>query len=159
MTRRQQRFTHAPAKKRRAFAILPALVGEYGAIAAARRVLADCGARPARDLDGEFAAVKNIDQLWPREVRQYTSKPWGTGADGTTWLLRNGAELWLPTPAEQDARYDEVYGEREREQQRRHRSGVDLRSGFVPAPRYARPEGSDTPPQSNPLADRLASAG
>ncbi len=153
------RALNAPVKERKAFADVPVLVGEYGAIAAARRVLADCGARPARDLDGEFGAVKNIDELWPRERRQYTPKPWGTGVEGTTWLLRNGAQLWLPTPAEQDARYDEVYGAREREQQRRHQRGVDMRSGFVPAPRYAQPEGSDTPPQSHPLAERLASAG
>lgn len=71
--------------------------------------------------------------------------------------MRNGAELWLPTPAEQDNRYDETYGAREREQQRRHQRGVDMRSGFVPTPRYAQPD-SDTQPPSNPLADRLASA-
>lgn len=153
------RALNAPAKERKAFADIPNLVGEYSTIAAARRVLTDCGARPARDVDGEFAAVRNIDQLWPRERRQYSPRPWGTGADGTTWLLRNGAQLWLPTPAEQDARYDEVYGEREREQQRRHQSGVDMRSGFTPTPRYAQPEDNDTQPQSHPLADRLASAG
>lgn len=57
------RALNAPAKERRAFADIPVLVGEYGAIAAARRVLAACGARPARDVDGEFAAVRNIDAL------------------------------------------------------------------------------------------------
>jgi len=153
------RALNAPVKERKAFADIPVLVGEYSAIVAARRVLAACGARAARDVDGEFAAVKNLDQLWPRERRQYTPRPWTSGAEGTTWLLRHGAQLWLPTPAEQDARYDEVYGEREREQQRRHQSGVDLRSGFVPTPRYAQPEDSDTQPQSHPLAQQIASAG
>ena len=153
------RALNAPAKERKSFADVPVLVGEYSTIAAARRVLADCGSRAARDVDGEFSAVKNLDQLWPREQRQYTPRPWTSGAEGTVWLLRNGAELWLPTPAEQDARYDEIYGARVREQQRRHQRGVDMRSGFVPTPRYAQPEDNDTPPQSHPLADRLASAG
>ncbi len=50
----------------------------------------------------------------------HTARSWGSGAEGTTWLLRHGAELWLPTPAEQDARYEQVYGEQER-QAARHR--------------------------------------
>ncbi|GAA1969331.1 hypothetical protein GCM10009817_06600 [Terrabacter lapilli] len=136
----------APAKDRAAFVAVTEHIGVLDVLYGARRVLTDLGARPALDTEGEFASIRNMDELWPRATRQYASRPWGQGADGTKWLIRNGGHLWLPTPDEQDARFEQVYGEAQRAAAARHQIASAMRGGFGATPAYATQPGPAAPP-------------
>lgn len=71
------------------------------------------------DLDGEFAAWKDIHTVWPRERRTNFGAmpaPWENAPDQLAWQMRH-LTPWLPTPAEQDAEWMRIYGEQLREQQ------------------------------------------
>lgn len=107
----------APARVRAALAGQPELYERYTAVIYARSTVLGCNAVPQRDVEQVLSGVRNAEQLWPRRARYGTACPWPDGLPGLLWQLRNGAELWLPTAAEQDARYEEVYGEAERQQQ------------------------------------------
>lgn len=106
----------APAKVRTALAGQPDSYQRYITCIQARSVVLGCGAVPQRDDTQILSGIHNAEDLWPRRARPTAARPWPDGLAGVLWLLRNGAELWLPTAAEQDERYEEVYGEAEREQ-------------------------------------------
>lgn len=106
----------APPKVRAALASQFSLRETVDAMLAARATLNRLGYRSSVDLEGEFGLCRNFDQLWPRAGRQLnTAPPWGDQDKITYWLTHGGA-VWLPTLAEQDARFDQAYGELIREQ-------------------------------------------
>lgn len=68
---------------------------------------------------GEFSEIKNRADIDPTVRRQHknmrgsTVPPWpNTEPQRLAWLLRNGAELWLPLPEDQDAAWLVVHGAR-----------------------------------------------
>jgi len=105
----------APAKVRSALAGQPDSYQRYVTCIQARTVVLGCAAVPQRDDTNILANIRNAEDLWPRRSRYTAACPWPDGLAGVLWLLRHGAELWLPTAAEQDERYEQVYGEAERE--------------------------------------------
>lgn len=63
------------------------------------------------DTHGEFALMRNVRDVWP-DWQVGRPPPW-THADPRQtilWLVRHGAQLWLPTSAEQDAAWHEAHG-------------------------------------------------
>lgn len=108
----------APPKVRQAAASIDALCEKYEAIRGGRGDLIwSVNYRATDDEDGEFAEVANADELRPRpqhrNLGNASSPPWPTSSTRTKleWLLRHGAELWLPSPIEQDTKWREVYAE------------------------------------------------
>lgn len=76
---------------------------------------------PQHDEDGEFVAFTDVHTVWPRRHRSgiaATAAPWTHEPDPQAWQLRN-LTPWLPTPAEQDAQWLEVYAEEHKAQQLR----------------------------------------
>ncbi len=106
----------APAKTRSAMAGQPDSYRKYIAAIEARSVVLGCGAAPQRDVEQILSGIRNAEQLWPRRARYTAARPWPDGMAGVLWLLRHGGQLWLPTAGEQDAEYETVYGEAERQQ-------------------------------------------
>lgn len=97
----------APADVRKARVQLKAVGVRYGHIGSARRILGSF-LDPCRiDLDGEFAEMTNRADLFTPAWRLPTPAPWdGKAPDARLYLLvRMGAKLWMPSPAEQDAAY------------------------------------------------------
>ena len=75
--------------------------------------------RPRRD--GEFVAFTDVHSVWPRRRRTgiaATAAPWTNELDPQAWQLRH-LTPWPPSPAEQDARWFEVYAEEFQAQQER----------------------------------------
>ena len=103
---------------------------DLDSISAARRALADAGYRSQRDEAGEFALLKNVDSLYPRPSRQLSAPPW-KDQDILEWAVLNGGEVWLPTVAEQDARYEQVYAEAERQHAAGARHARAIAESFV----------------------------
>ena len=100
----------ASTKVRTAFAALPGLRAGFDMLGSARRVIETCGYRPVKDVDNEFGQIRNVNELRTPGLRQHGAKPpWAEG--GVSWLIRNGGQLWMPTADEQDARWQEVYGD------------------------------------------------
>ena len=106
----------APDKARKAWLRVEEVIARYTDARAARADLTMFGVTPTRDTDGVFAGIKNLDVVWPL-FRSYhlggrREAPWHDMAlrDALLWQIANGAVLWLPTPAEQDARWQEVTG-------------------------------------------------
>lgn len=106
----------APPKVRQAAASIDALCEQYEAIRAGRGDLTwTVNYRATEDDDGEFGEIRNADELWTRpqhrNLGNASSPPWPTSSTRTKleWLLRHGAEPWLPTPTEQDTKWREVY--------------------------------------------------
>lgn len=74
---------------------------------------------PEYDVDGEFAAFRDVHTVWPKERRTNFGAipaPWESAPDPIAWQIRH-LTPWLPTPAEQDAAWLEVYGEAYRARQ------------------------------------------
>jgi hypothetical protein len=98
--------------------------------------------RPVQhDQAGEFAAMRNLRQVWPL-YQPGRTPPWPQ--DNTRlallWQARNGCELWLPTSAERDAAWLEVHGAAlERTRRARQAAGMvnAWGSGFTPSPSAA----------------------
>lgn len=144
----------APAKVRAQLAAVHSARREVDEILAARAVLSRLGYRSGVDLHGEFGLCKNFDELWPRHSRQLNPRPpWGD-EDKLTWWLMNGGNVWLPTLAEQEERYDEVYGEATREQQNRVRNARATASQLTGGDRIAGPSNNPRPVSTE---DRSAS--
>ncbi len=106
----------APDKVRKAWLGIDAHVTRYEIIRAGRDALAQVGYRPDHDNDNEFLRVRNLNDFWPRHKRYGMAAgagaPWPTQArQQVVWFIQHGAQLWLPTAAEQDERYNEVYAE------------------------------------------------
>ncbi len=107
----------ASAKVRAAEASIDGLLERYTAIRAARVDLdIFCHYAPEVDVDGEFSEVRNPNDVWQRsEHRNFNAgtPPWPLTPTRArvSWYLTHGCEVWLPTPAEQDARFRTVYAE------------------------------------------------
>lgn len=110
----------APDKARRAFLSLSDLSGRWSALSASRSVLASAGYAATADEASLFGLVRNADAFTDMTRSRPVSKiadglPW-RALSGDVWFLWFGthpdADLWLPTPAEQDARYLDLFGAR-----------------------------------------------
>lgn len=77
----------------------------YAAIRTGRRVLSDLGVRATEDTGGAFGELANLPQIWPGYGRSQ-EPPWPTDPPARLlWLVAGEAQPWMPTPAEQDARW------------------------------------------------------
>lgn len=136
----------APAKVRAKLAAVHSARTAVDEILAARAVLSRLGYRSTTDVEGEFGLCRNFDELWPRHSRQLQPRPpWGDG-DKLTWWLLNGGNVWLPTLAEQEERYDQVYGELIRAQSRTVASTRALASQMGGGDRIAGPSNNPQRP-------------
>lgn len=114
----------APPKVRQAYTDFTAGVHRYEVVRAGRSVLARVGSQPVRDDRGWFGEVRNADVLWPDMAAGLKTDrarpPWfGLPTEQRLlWFVEHRADVWLPTPAEQDARWREVLGEQYDEQRR-----------------------------------------
>ncbi|MGH3484342.1 MAG: hypothetical protein ACRDPQ_14040 [Nocardioidaceae bacterium] len=118
------RLLGAPQKVRVAALTEATTVETWTAIQTARDDLHRVGYKPEQDVEGEFLTVKVGAQRRHSNRLAHGSKtppPWPT--DGVLaflrWVADNGAELWMPTRAEQDAAFDAAYGEAIRDQRQR----------------------------------------
>jgi hypothetical protein len=93
---------------RKAWVELETLTARYGAIRTARDALVRVAGPPQKDFNGQFAEMRNLADLVPAgRLRPGMPMPWPDDSRGRfVWLLRNGAELHMPTPAEQDAAWE-----------------------------------------------------
>lgn len=104
----------APDDARAAFAHLQEHAAAYTAVVGGRTDLLLAGYRSDDAEDavrgdgglGRFGVVRNAQDFPPYRGRP----PWPTGSarEFLTWAERSGAQLWLPTAAEQSARYREA---------------------------------------------------
>lgn len=103
----------ASAKVRKAAADLDGtLVPNYNLLRTAAAELRKVLPPPEHDGDGEFAAFRDVEMVWPRARRTNFGAlpaPWAEAPDPLAWQIRN-LTAWLPTPAEQDAAWLEVHG-------------------------------------------------
>jgi hypothetical protein len=124
-----ERLLTAPKAAREAWLTLDALAGRYGVLRRARAILV----RTQDQLDGAalFAEVRNMHELWPA-WRQRVESPAPTGArERMCWLTRPEVEAWMPTAAEQDARYREVFAQGMAQAARARAAGA---GGLAPLP-------------------------
>ena len=119
----RQLFQSHP-KVRTAWSTFAAAADAYQALCTARDVLLDLTGRALQDDRGLFAMIKNTEEVWPEIASSQLPvsmlvRPWpaGGGREFLAWALEHGAELWLPTGEEQDARWLELYGARVAEHQ------------------------------------------
>lgn len=121
----------APQKARDSWLSLDDLAERYQLLRAAHAALRTAGARPRLD-DGEFSEFLNLREFYPqgKMVGAGSAKPpWPTGDRRAflVWLVTSSARPWMPTVDDQDAAYDEKYGQAQRE----HReAGALVRAGF-----------------------------
>ncbi len=106
-------------KVRKAWLRCEGVVTRYSDIRAARDDLAAFGCVPDYDVTGIYAGIRNLNEIWPRygsysmqSPGQMETPPWNglSLRDMLIYELNSGAELWLPTPAQQDARWQEIEG-------------------------------------------------
>ena len=75
-----------------------------------------------QDLEDLFAEVRNVEHIWPERVTSMRplstlTAPWPPRSDTLGWLIwmhAHGAELFLPSAAQQDLEWQRVFGERAR---------------------------------------------
>ena len=85
----------------------------YGAVRAAWSVLTRGAA--THDQQGTFGELRDLTDAWPTWRQHGSDRPWpSTPAARLAWIAVH-ATPWLPTPAEQDERYAEVFGDAERQ--------------------------------------------
>ena len=104
-----ERLLTAPKAAREAWLQLDTLAGQYAALRRARGILV----RGSSQLDqtGLFAEIRNLHELWP-SWRQRVNEPWPSGSrERLLWLARPDVQVWMPTPAQQEARYREAFAE------------------------------------------------
>jgi hypothetical protein len=115
----------APGQIRKAIVRLPEIARRYEAIQDARVAMKRVVGPPEVDVSNVFGEVRNAADLWDFEGQTWTPEtgsmpnPWPT--DDTVEKLRrfldHGAEVWLPTPAEQDEAMNEYLTERRESEQ------------------------------------------
>jgi hypothetical protein len=68
---------------------------------------------PVHDVEGEFASLLNVRDIWP-DYGVGRTPPWENTDPRLTRLsiIRAGGQMWLPTPAERDAAWLAKHGER-----------------------------------------------
>lgn len=115
----------APDKARAAYLAVGDLSARWAALSAARSALASVGCVATADEASLFGLVRNAHAFTDMTRSRPVSKiadglPWRS-LSGSEWLLWFGthhdADVWLPTPGEQDERYLEVFGDRIRSYQ------------------------------------------
>lgn len=100
----------ADDKTRKAWLDLDDAVTAYGRVRAmAERLGRIEGVE--HDMQGEFAMVRNMREIWP-DWQIGRTPPWASTDPRLTylWLARHGADLWLPTSAERDAAWWAKHG-------------------------------------------------
>lgn len=110
----------APDDARVAYRKVDDLAAAFAQIRQTRYRMVQFTGEPQQDSRGDFAFIKNAEQMWPsltamgRSQFQY-EPPW-RGLDTRAlleWLAANPeAVVWCPTAAEQDQRWHEVFGAR-----------------------------------------------
>lgn len=100
----------ADAKARNAYFAVDDQVVRYDAIRTAQDVLRPLAGPPQVDTDLMFTELKNYTEVFPLHAQRHRTpeRPWPTERKQRfMWLVdpAHGAELWMPTPAEQDARH------------------------------------------------------
>jgi len=111
-----------PDRVRKAWSAFGDASTRYEALRAAHRAIRTSGAAQQCQLDtgNLLDEIRNLDEVWPQRTNSTLpvstmSEPWPPRVDSVGWLLwahRVGAELWLPTGGEQDARWTVVFGAR-----------------------------------------------
>jgi len=105
----------ASQKVRAAEASIDGLVERYTAVRQARIDLdVFCHYAPELDVDGEFSEIANPETVWTRtEHRNFNAgtPPWPRTPTRArlAWFIAHGCEVWLPSPTEQDGRFNAVY--------------------------------------------------
>lgn len=103
-------FLSAPDDVRAALLVLTDLAERYSAIRKARGIFRD-HLKPEYDTDGSFSEFRSLHIAAPYYRQPNAARPWPEDAVGRfVWGITSGAEPWMPTPEEQDARWMEVYG-------------------------------------------------
>ncbi len=144
----------APSRTRQIIASLDDLRDDLNAILAARESLRRLGYRVDEDDATEFDLLQNYNEYRRRAGRSLSRPPWHEVGILAWALLESGAQLWLPTPAQQMARYESVYGEATREYQANQRRTSAAAHAYGGMPEYA--SASDRPLRASlPTAQRL----
>lgn len=102
----------APAEAQDGWLAVDALADRYYKLRDAQTRLARLAGGPQVDTNGIFERLRNMPDVWPQYHRRGTP-PWPVkDARGyLVWLVTSGAEPWMPTVAEQDARWAEVFAD------------------------------------------------
>ncbi len=97
-------------KLRDARSALDAARCRYEAVLGARGVLVRANGGPSVDVQSMFGWARNGDGF--RHASATAPPPWPTDAlAGFVWRVTGPAELWCPTGADQDARFEEVFAD------------------------------------------------
>lgn len=103
----------AGTKATKAWLSFDAGADTYRALRAGRDALALIGVAPSEDLANMFGEVRNFDAVWPDHRGGPGRKPvppWPSDPRGRlAWFLCHDADVWLPTPAEQDERFTDWF--------------------------------------------------
>jgi hypothetical protein len=108
----------APAAVRTAWSKVDDLAARFVAIRSTRTQFIRATGIPQRDDAGDFSLIRNPEQVWPEMMQgnhHQLPRPWrhDTTRALLEWLTAHpNAEVWLPTAAQQDARWQEVWGPR-----------------------------------------------
>lgn len=103
-------FLTAPKPAREAWLRLETLADRYAVLTTARSSLVRGSSR--LDEADVFAELHNKPEVWPHWRRQ-VDPPWPTDSRRArlVWLVASPAVVWMPTVAEQDARFREFFAE------------------------------------------------
>lgn len=112
-----ERILRAGPDAREAWLDLSGLVGRYQRIRDAAAPLRRLE-QPQRDTRGDFGELRNFDELTAGyHIQVAGPRPWPTEAGQTTarlvWYARHGADVWLPTVAQQDQRHLSAYPDKQ----------------------------------------------
>lgn len=88
--------------------------------------------QPEWDTRGDFSELHNFNEVTAGYTVQIGGpRPWPTDTgQRLLWYVRNGGRVWLPTIAEQDARYREVHRERIEQVQQSRAAALSVRHSF-----------------------------
>ncbi len=117
----------APDNQRKAYGKLQTLASTYARVHEARRVVGNLGLQPEFDSAAHFSEFKNGRDIWPsRGMGTESRPPWPLDdpVGRLLWIARSEAEVWLPTPQEQDA-VAKAWSVRTREANARRLAGVE----------------------------------
>lgn len=113
----------SPAQRSWADALARA-TATYAAVRAAWSTLTRAGSQSRNDADGVFGELRDLPDVWPSFRQRGQDQPWPTTPVPRLCWVAAHATPWLPTVAEQEARWREVYGD-QLDQARRNRQQLD----------------------------------